>query len=87
MQRMFGEETAWKTPWMDRVRPVVGASAREHAPATVFTRFMPAKHAKDGEGAWQRYWRRCPTMTLNQLGVEMIALLPEWAELCPPACL
>jgi nicotinamidase-related amidase len=85
MQRMFAEETAWKTPWMEKVRPVVAAIARAHAPATIFTRFIPALHPGEGEGAWRRYWQRWPTMTLSQLGEEGIALLPELASLCPPA--
>lgn len=37
MQRMFAEDTPWKTPWMDRVRPIVATIAREHCSATVFT--------------------------------------------------
>jgi nicotinamidase-related amidase len=85
MQRMFAEETSWKTPWMDRVRPVVAAIAREHAPATVFTRFIPASHPGEGEGVWRRYWHRWPAMTLSQLGFELVGLLPELQALCPPA--
>jgi len=85
MQRMFAEETAWKTPWMERVRPVVAAIAREHAPATIFTRFIPAAHPGEGAGAWGRYWQRWPMMTLSQLGEDKVALLPELAAVCPPA--
>ena len=82
---MFAEETAWKTPWMERVRPVVAAIAREHAPATIFTRFIPAAHPGEGAGAWGRYWQRWPMMTLSQLGEDKVALLPELAAVCPPA--
>lgn len=85
MQLMFADDTAWKTPWMDRVRPVVAAIAREHAPATVFTRFIPAARPSEGDGAWRRYWKRWPTMTLSELGADKIGLLPELKALCPPA--
>jgi nicotinamidase-related amidase len=85
MQRLFAEDTPWRTPWMDKVRPVVETIAREHAAATVFTRFIPAARPGDGEGAWRRYWRRWPMMTLTHLGPDMASLLPELAALCPPA--
>lgn len=85
MQLMFAEDTPWKTPWMDRVRPVVAAISGEHAPATVFTRFIPAKAAGEGDGTWRRYWRRWSDMTLQRLDREMVALLPELQALTPPA--
>lgn len=85
MQRMFAEETPWRTPWMSKVRPVVAAISREHASSTVFTRFIPAERPEDGQGAWRRYWRRWPQMTLNRLSADLVELLPDLASLCPPA--
>lgn len=85
MQRLFAEDTPWQTPWMDRVRPIVRRIARQHATRTIFTRFIPAADPDDAAGAWRRYWRRWPTMTLSQLPSNMIDLLPELAALCPPA--
>lgn len=40
MQRLFAEETAWRTPWMPRVLPVVVRLCERRADRTCFTRFM-----------------------------------------------
>lgn len=85
MQRLFAADTPWKTPWMERVTPIVRDIAREHASATIFTRFIPAAHPGEGEGAWRRYWARWPMMTLQHLDSGLVNLLPELAALSPPA--
>jgi nicotinamidase-related amidase len=85
MQRMFAEDTPWQTPWMERVRPVIATIAREYAPSTVFTRFIPAAAPGEGVGTWRRYWQRWSDMTLKSLGPDFVALLPELRALGPPA--
>lgn len=42
MQRLFAEDTAWRTPWMPRVLPVVVRLCEHKAERTCFTRFIPA---------------------------------------------
>jgi nicotinamidase-related amidase len=85
MQRMFAEETEWHTPWMERVIPNVVAIV-ELAPArTVFTRFIPPRSANERAGAWQRYYERWASMTLDQLRPEMIDLVPPLSRFAPPA--
>jgi nicotinamidase-related amidase len=52
MQRLFAEDTAWRTPWMARVLPVVVRLCERKAERTCFTRFIPARSPREGEGAW-----------------------------------
>jgi nicotinamidase-related amidase len=85
MQRMFAEETDWHLPWMERVRPVVRRLAEIHPARTVFTRFIPATRASDDAGTWRRYYEQWRSMTVEQLGRDMVRLVPELEDLTPPA--
>jgi nicotinamidase-related amidase len=85
MQRLFAEDTEWKTPWMKRVLPNVVRLVDAHPDQTIFTRFIPAEHPGDGEGVWRRYWRRWANMTLEHLAPGMADLAPELARFAPPA--
>lgn len=85
MQRLFAEDTAWRTPWMPRVLPVVVRLCERKADRTCFTRFIPARAPGEGRGAWRRYWERWPSMTLERLGEERVELLRELQAFTPPA--
>jgi nicotinamidase-related amidase len=85
MQRMFMEQTDWHTPWMPRVLPLALRVARQHPAQTIFTRFIPARHAGEGSGTWRTYYQRWESMTIERLGEDMIELVPELADLVPPA--
>jgi nicotinamidase-related amidase len=85
MQRLFAEDTEWKTPWMKRVLPNVVRLVDDHPEHTIFTRFVPAAHPGDGEGIWRRYWRRWASMTLECLPEGMADLVPDLARFAPPA--
>ena len=53
MQRLFAEDTPWKTPWMERVLPKVVELVSANPRACVFTRFIPAPGPKyDYKLAW-----------------------------------
>ncbi|GLS68996.1 hypothetical protein GCM10007890_10080 [Methylobacterium tardum] len=82
---MFAEHTDWCTPWMPRVLPKVRSIVAAHPRQTVFTRFIPADKAGDGEGTWRRYYERWASMTIEQLGRDQIDLVPELAPFVPPA--
>ena len=84
MQRMFAEDTAWRTPWMPRVLPVVVRLCERKADRTCFTRFVPARSVSEGRGAWRRYWECWPSMTLERLGEERVELVPELRAFVPP---
>jgi nicotinamidase-related amidase len=85
MQRMFAEGTDWHLPWMAKVRPTVRRLAERHPDRTVFTRFIPARRAGDDTGTWRDYYQRWRNMTIEQLGPDMVRLVPELETLAPPA--
>jgi nicotinamidase-related amidase len=85
MQRLFAESTPWQTPWMARVAPRIVELAAAHPAGTIFTRFVPAARPGDGRGVWRRYWDHWASMTIAQLGADMVELIPELARFAPPA--
>ena len=85
MQRMFAEPTEWMMPWTARVLPQVTALAECRPEKTIFTRFIPADRPGEGQGLWKNYYERWASMTVEQLGEEMLALVPALARLVPPA--
>lgn len=82
---MFAERTDWHVPWMERVLPRVLRIARSHAAATIFTRFVPPATPEEASGAWRRYYERWPQMTRQRMRPDLIALLPAFRDLVPPA--
>jgi nicotinamidase-related amidase len=87
MQRIFAEETPWKTPWLRRVLPNVIEMAAAKSCKTAFTRFIPANRPGEGPGVWKRYYERWADMTLERIGIEMVELVPELTAFSPPAAI
>jgi nicotinamidase-related amidase len=85
MQRMFAEGTDWKMPWLERVLPNILSITSTHPEKTIFTRFIPARKPGQGVGMWRHYYERWGSMTIDQLGFEMIGLVPDLAKYVPPA--
>ena len=85
MQTVFAERTDWHVPWMERVLPRVLRIARSHADKTIFTRFVPPATPEEASGAWRRYYERWPQMTRQRMNPDLIALLPAFRDLVPPA--
>jgi nicotinamidase-related amidase len=85
MQRLFAEDTEWKTPWMDRVLPKVHQLVAARPARTIFTRFIPAQRPGQGYGTWRRYYERWSAMTIEKIGFKMVELVPELAVFVPPA--
>ena len=85
MQRMFAEGTEWKMPWLERVLPNILSITSAHPVTTIFTRFIPARKPGQGVGMWRHYYDRWGSMTIDQLGPEMIGLVPDLAKFVPPA--
>jgi nicotinamidase-related amidase len=85
MQRMFAEGTDWKMPWLNRVLPNIVAITSTRPERTLFTRFIPARKSGEGVGMWRRYYERWDSMTIEQLGPEMIDLVPDFRAFVPPA--
>ncbi|MCK1518405.1 cysteine hydrolase [Bradyrhizobium sp. 190] len=85
MQRMFAEDTQWKMPWLKRVLPNIISITASHSERTIFTRFIPAQHSGQGVGMWRHYYERWASMTIDELGANMIEVIPELAKFVPPA--
>jgi nicotinamidase-related amidase len=85
MQTVFAERTDWHVPWLEKILPRVLRIARAHAAATIFTRFVPPATVEDASGSWRRFYQRWPQMTRQQLDLDLVALLPSFGELVPPA--
>ena len=85
MQRMFAEDTPWKMPWLEKVLPEITAVVEARPERTIFTRFIPARQPGQGCGMWARYYTRWASMTLDELGREMIDVVPTLARFIPPA--
>ena len=84
MQKLFGKDLDWETPWLGRVLPTVERIAAARPDRTIFTRFIPAPTPGDAAGVWRRYYERWPSMTLERLPPGSIDLLPPLARLAPP---
>ena len=76
MQRMFAEATEWQMPWLERVLPNIVSITSAHPERTIFTRFVPARKPGLGAGMWRHYYERWRSMTIDELGPEMIGLCP-----------
>ena len=85
MQRLFGSEGPWSTPWMARVLPQCVALAERHPQATIFTRFITPATPEETFGAWQDFYHRWPETTRDRLNASLLDLLPELARFTPPA--
>ncbi|HVL22201.1 MAG TPA: isochorismatase family protein, partial [Amaricoccus sp.] len=85
MQRLFLPGTPWGLDWMPRVLPRIVSLCEPAPEATVFTRFIPARHPGEGLGVWARYWRHWASMTLEAMPPETVDLVPELASFAPPA--
>jgi nicotinamidase-related amidase len=85
MQRMFAESTEWKMPWLPRVLPNILSLVSAHPKKTIFTRFIPSRRPAQGVGMWRHYYERWSSMTIQELGPEMVDLVPELAAFVPPA--
>ena len=85
MQRLFGSQGPWPTPWMERVLPTV-VNIVERAPArTVFTRFIPPWTADEAHGTWRLYYEKWKIVTRSHLDPGLLDLMPALVRFVPPA--
>jgi len=85
MQLLFAPGSEWGLEWMPRVLPNIVRLCEARPASTFFTRFIPARHAGDGEGLWREYYLKWRRFTLEEKGRELVGLVPELAAFCPPA--
>jgi len=82
---MFYEQTPWHVEWMGGILPAIEEVVGRYAEETIFTRFMPPIDASSAMGAWQSYYKRWESMTLQALPKEMVEVIPSLRKLIPPA--
>jgi nicotinamidase-related amidase len=85
MQRMFRERTAWHTPWMERVLPIVTEIASRHAAATIFTRFIPPESPDEVTGGWRIFYERWREFTKERIEPSLLDLAEPLGTFAPPA--
>jgi nicotinamidase-related amidase len=84
MQNLFAPGAPWATPWIERVMPVV-VTLVEHAPRTIFTRFIPPQNKLSARGAWKAYYEKWECVTRERLDPRMLELVSPLARYVPPA--
>ena len=85
MQRLFSKDGPWRTPWMERVLPVVARIAERHPLQTVFTRFIPPVMPEQVPGMWRQYFERWRDVTRERIDPDLLRLMPPLQALVPPA--
>lgn len=85
MQRLFGDETEWCTPWMPKVVPKVRRICEAHPADTIFTRFLTPARPEHGQGTWKRYYERWRSVTTEELAPGLLDLLEPLQAFVPPA--
>lgn len=85
MQCLFAPGGPWAVPWAERVLPMIEELAARHPQRTLFTRFIPAARPGEGPGMWARYYRRWAEVTLANIDVRLVELMPRLARFVPPA--
>ncbi|WP_371420800.1 cysteine hydrolase family protein [Tardiphaga sp.] len=85
MQRLFGPDGPWPTPWLERVMPAV-VSLVERAPSrTVFTRFIPPVSPDEADGMWRSYFRKWRLVTREVVDPQLLELMEPLQRHVPPA--
>jgi nicotinamidase-related amidase len=77
MQELFRSHSEWGTPALTRIIPAIAQLVKARPGQTYFSRFIPARNADEASGAWQRYYRRWSSVTLDALGTGMVDIVPE----------
>ena len=85
VQNLFAENTEWKVRWLARTLPNICRITSAYSKETIFTRFIPAAHPGEGQGAWKPYYMRWAHMTRQNLHPELLDIVPELAALAPQA--
>lgn len=83
MQRLFGPEGPWPTPWLERVMPAVVRLVEWQPPRTIFTRFIPPDSPLDAHGMWKAYFEKWHAVC--SVEARLLDLMPPLQGHVPPA--
>lgn len=85
MQRLFGLDGPWPTPWLERVMPVVIRLVERAPSRTVFTRFIPPATPDEANGRWRSYFRKWRLVTREVVDPHLLELMEPLRQHVPPA--
>lgn len=83
MQELFRSHPDWGTAALTDIIPPIWRLLTAKPDNAWFSRFIPARRADQAGGAWQRFYRRWHSVTLDQLDPHHIDVIPElrpWAK-------
>lgn len=83
MQEMFRSHPDWGTEAVTRIIPPIQRLLTARPDNAYFSRFIPPQRAEHASGAWQRYYRRWSSVTLDNLDPGQVDIVPElrpWAK-------
>lgn len=83
MQEMFRSHPDWGAESLTRIIPAIQRLLRARPDSAYFSRFIPAQNPDHAIGAWQRYYRRWSSVTLDNLAagqVDVVQELRPWAK-------
>lgn len=83
MQELFRSHPEWGTQSLASIVPPIQRLLSARPDNAYFSRFIPARQADHANGAWQRYYRRWSSVTLDKLDpalVEIVQELRPWAK-------
>jgi len=85
MQRLFAEPTAWHTPELMTILPLVERITAASPERTVFSRFITPRNPEVAVGSWQRYYRHWRDLTLARIDPGQLGLVSPLSRFTPPA--
>ena len=83
MQELFRSHPDWGTQALTDIVPAIQRLLSAHPDNAYFSRFVPAQNPDQAVGAWQRYYRRWASVTLEKIDPATVDVLPElrsWAK-------
>ncbi len=83
MQELFRSHPDWGTETLTPIIPPIRRLLAARPENAYFSRFIPAERPDHASGAWQRYYRRWSSVTLDKLDpalVEIVHELRPWAK-------
>jgi nicotinamidase-related amidase len=83
MQELFRSHPDWGTQSLTRICPAILRLLSARPESAYFSRFIPPQRAEHASGAWQRYYRRWSSVTLDKLDPKLLDVVEElrpWAR-------
>jgi nicotinamidase-related amidase len=83
MQELFRSHPDWGTQALTGIIPPIRRLLTARPESAWFSRFIPARRPEHASGAWQRYYHRWHSVTLDQLDpaqIDVVHELKPWAR-------